>query len=143
MKYGQPATGRKRGWILEPTVSTGSDWEGLLRTASSARAIGHFNAVIFVPQMSQIVEGGPEDRRRYLNLALAQAIPAYMRLLSEYNQALNQRNALLKSLSERGGNSDQLSVWDERWPGWGRSSSCGAFMPCRRSSASRPASSTS
>jgi DNA replication and repair protein RecF len=75
--------------------------------------IGHFNAVIFVPQMSQIIEGGPEERRRYLNLALAQSVPAYARVLSEYNQALTQRNALLKALSENGGNRDQLDVWDD------------------------------
>src|SRR6266545_5580703 len=75
--------------------------------------IGHFNAVIFVPQMSQIIEGAPEDRRRYLNLALAQSTPMYARVLSEYNQALTQRNALLKSLSERGGSGDQLEVWDD------------------------------
>jgi DNA replication and repair protein RecF len=75
--------------------------------------IGHFNAVIFVPQMSQIIEGAPEDRRRYLNLALAQSTPAYARILSEYNQALTQRNALLKLLGERGGSSDQLEVWDD------------------------------
>ncbi len=76
-------------------------------------AIGHFNAVIFVPQMSQIIEGAPEDRRRYLNLALAQSTPAYAGILSEYNQAITQRNALLKMLGERSGNSDQLEVWDE------------------------------
>lgn len=75
--------------------------------------IGHFNAVIFVPQMSQIIEGAPEERRRYLNLALAQSTPAYARILSEYNQALTQRNALLKLLGERGGSSDQLEVWDD------------------------------
>jgi len=75
--------------------------------------IGHFNAVIFLPQMSQIIEGAPEDRRRYLNLALAQSTPAYARMLSEYNQALTQRNALLKLLGDRSGNSDQLEVWDE------------------------------
>ena len=75
--------------------------------------IGHFNAVIFVPQMSQIIEGAPEDRRRYLNLALAQSTPAYARVLSEYSQALTQRNALLKALYERGGNGDQLEAWDE------------------------------
>src|SRR6266545_504513 len=78
-----------------------------------SEVIGHFNAVIFVPQMSQIIEGAPEDRRRYLNLALAQSTPMYARVLSEYNQALTQRNALLKSLSERGGNADQLEVWDD------------------------------
>jgi DNA replication and repair protein RecF len=63
--------------------------------------------------MSQIIEGGPDERRRYLNLALAQAVPAYARALSEYNQALTQRNALLKALSERSGDSNQLQVWDE------------------------------
>ena len=85
--------------------------DGVKRSVNEV--IGHFNAVIFVPQMSQIVEGAPEDRRRYLNLALAQSTPAYARVLSEYNQALTQRNALLKLLSERGGSADQLEVWDE------------------------------
>jgi DNA replication and repair protein RecF len=75
--------------------------------------IGRFNAVIFVPQMSQIIEGAPDERRRYLNLALAQSVPAYARVLGEYNQALTQRNALLKALNENGGNRDQLEVWDE------------------------------
>jgi DNA replication and repair protein RecF len=92
--------------------------DGVKRSVNEV--VGHFNAVIFVPQMSQIVEGAPDDRRRYLNLALAQSTPAYARILSEYNQALTQRNALLKLLGERGGNSDkrsspvdQLEVWDE------------------------------
>jgi len=89
--------------ILEPTGVLNSQrlrkeilLDGVKR--SSNEVIGHFNAVIFVPQMSQIIEGAPEDRRRYLNLALAQSTPAYARVLSEYNQALTQRNALLKLL---------------------------------------------
>jgi DNA replication and repair protein RecF len=103
--------------ILEPTGVNGQRLrkeillDGVKRQASDV--IGHFNAVVFVPQMSQIVEGGPEERRRYLNLALAQAVPSYARVLSEYSQALSQRNALLKALYERGGSSDQLEVWDD------------------------------
>ncbi len=103
--------------ILEPTGVNGQRLrkeillDGAKRHANDV--IGHFNAVIFVPQMSQIIEGGPDERRRYLNLALAQAVPSYARALGEYNQALTQRNALLKALYERGGNSDQLQVWDE------------------------------
>jgi DNA replication and repair protein RecF len=77
-----------------------------------AEVIGHFNAVIFVTQMTQIIEGGPEQRRRYLNLALAQSVPGYARQLSEYGEALTQRNALLKLLAERGGDSSQLDFWD-------------------------------
>ena len=103
--------------ILEPTGVNGQRLrkeillDGVKKPANEV--IGHFNAVVFVPQMSQIIEGAPDDRRRYLNLALAQSTPAYARVLSEYNQALTQRNALLKMLSERGGNSEQLEVWDD------------------------------
>ena len=75
--------------------------------------IGHFNAVIFLPQMARILEDGPEERRRYLNLALSQTVPGYAQALSEYNQALAQRNALLKMLAERGGDPNQLVSWDD------------------------------
>jgi len=79
---------------------------------SAAEALGHFNAVIFLPQMTRVIEGGPEERRRYLNLALAQVIPGYAQALTDYAQALSQRNALLKQLGERGGDPGQLSYWD-------------------------------
>jgi DNA replication and repair protein RecF len=78
-----------------------------------AEVIGHFNAVIFVAQMTQIIEGSPDHRRRYLNLALAQTVPGYARQLSEYGEALTQRNALLKLLAERGGELTQLDYWDD------------------------------
>ena len=78
-----------------------------------AEIIGAFNAVIFVPQMVQIIEGGPEERRRYMNLALAQTVPGYASVLSEYSEALSQRNALLKLLGERNGDQGQLDFWDE------------------------------
>jgi DNA replication and repair protein RecF len=63
--------------------------------------------------MTRIIEGAPEERRRYLNLALSQALPGYGRDLSEYSQLLTQRNALLKQLNERSGDPDQLIYWDE------------------------------
>ena len=103
--------------ILEPTGVNGMRLrkevllDGVKRSLSDV--VGQFNAVVFVPQMSQILEGGPDERRRYLNLTLAQATPSYVRALSEYNQALSQRNALLKALNERGGDNEQLGVWDE------------------------------
>jgi DNA replication and repair protein RecF len=75
--------------------------------------IGHLNAVIFLPQMTGILEDGPAERRRYLDLLISQAQPAYTRALSEYNQAITQRNALLKLLNERGGDPSQLVYWDE------------------------------
>ncbi len=77
------------------------------------QVVGHLGAVIFLPQMTRIVEGGPEERRRYLNLCIAQANSGYTRALAEFNQALTQRNALLKLLGERGGDASQLDYWDE------------------------------
>ncbi len=69
--------------IMEPTGVNGTRLrkevllDGVKRSLSEV--IGQFNAVVFVPQMSQILEGGPDERRRYLNLMLAQAIPSYVR----------------------------------------------------------------
>ncbi|MCH7664003.1 MAG: DNA replication/repair protein RecF [Chloroflexi bacterium] len=76
--------------------------------------IGHFNAVLFLPHMLAIVEGSPSHRRRYLDLALSQVRPAYAANLKEYGQVLSQRNALLKQLSENGGDAAQLDYWDGR-----------------------------
>ncbi len=110
--------------ILEPTGVNGQRLrkevllDGVKKQAGEV--MGHFNAVIFIPQMSQIIEGGPEERRRYINLALSQAVPACAGALSDYNQALAQRNALLKTLGESPAARDvsrpearQLDVWDE------------------------------
>ncbi len=103
--------------ILEPTGINGQRLrkevllDGVKKQANEV--LGHFNAVIFIPQMSQIIEGGPDERRRYLNLALSQAAPAYAAVLNDYGQALSQRNALLKTLGDTGGDARQLEVWDE------------------------------
>ena len=79
-----------------------------------SEVVGKFNAVLFLPQMMGVIEGAPEERRRYLNLALGQALPSYAVALSTYTRALSQRNALLKQLNERGGDQAQLDFWDEQ-----------------------------
>lgn len=84
--------------------------DGVKRTMQEA--MGCFNAVLFLPQMTQILEGGPDERRRYLNLTLSQIIPGYAQALTEYVQVVTQRNALLKQLAERGGDGEQLIYWD-------------------------------
>ena len=85
--------------------------DGLERKVGEA--VGAFNAVLFQPQSLRVVEGAPEERRRYLNLTLAQALPRYAATLADYTRALTQRNALLKQLNERGGDISQLAYWDE------------------------------
>jgi len=79
----------------------------------TVEAVGQFKAVLFLPQMMDVVVGSPEDRRRYINLALTQAISHYASSLSDYARALSQRNALLKQISEQGSDPDQLDFWDD------------------------------
>lgn len=74
---------------------------------------GQFNAVTFLPQMSRVIEGAPADRRQYFDEILSQVEPGYSRHLSAYSKALTQRNALLKTLAEVGGDKAQLEPWDE------------------------------
>jgi DNA replication and repair protein RecF len=76
--------------------------------------LGQLNVVLFLPEDIALVSGPPSGRRRYLDAALCQIDPAYCRSLSRYNQIVTQRNALLRDLRERGGDSAQLAFWDER-----------------------------
>jgi DNA replication and repair protein RecF len=103
--------------IREPNGGNGSTrfrkevlLDGVKRKLSEV--VGVFNAVIFLPQMARIIEEGPSERRRYLDLLISQVSPQYVQHLSDYGQTLSQRNALLKLLAERGGDPEQLAVWD-------------------------------
>ena len=81
---------------------------------SQQNAIGTFNAVIFLPQMMRILEEGPDERRRYLNLTISPVVPGYAKALAGYAKALEHRNALLKTLYETQGDPDQLEYWDQQ-----------------------------
>jgi len=87
-------------------------FDGVKKKMSAA--LGSFNAVLFLPQMLRVVEGSPEERRRYLNMAMSQAIPNFVKLLIEYRRIVTQRNALLKQIGDRGDDRGQLSYWDEK-----------------------------
>ncbi len=62
----------------------------------SAEMLGAFRAVLFCPSHLSIVNGGPAERRAFLDIAIAQNSPAYIYYLSNYRRFLAERNALLK-----------------------------------------------
>ena len=70
---------------------------------------GLIKAVLFLPQMLRMIEGVPEDRRKYLDLSISQVIPDYASLLGNYRRILSQRNALLKRLFDRKGDPAELA----------------------------------
>ncbi len=89
--------------IQEPNGKNGRIRKEILLNGQKIRAqkaVGKFPAVLFVPQMTAIIEGAPVERRRYLNIFLSQSVPDYAQALTEHKQVLQQRNALLKQIAE-------------------------------------------
>ncbi len=64
-----------------------------------ATHIGLLPAVIIAPDDVEIIIGGSEGRRRYLDTVICQLDNDYLRQLITYNKVLQQRNSLLKSFS--------------------------------------------
>ena len=58
--------------------------------------LGALNAVQFSSLDLDLVRGGPGGRRDWLDTLLIQLEPIYAHILSQYNQVLKQRNALIK-----------------------------------------------
>jgi DNA replication and repair protein RecF len=75
--------------------------------------LGQVNVVQFVPQDIALIDGAPAVRRRHLNVTLCQVDLLYCDALRQYTRILEQRNALLRQLRERGGDRDQLDFWDQ------------------------------
>jgi DNA replication and repair protein RecF len=76
--------------------------------------LGQLNVVLFLPEDLDLVFGAPSERRRYLDTTLAQIDPRYSRSLSQYNQVVEQRNALLREFKERAYNPVELETWNHK-----------------------------
>ncbi|MBV6626402.1 MAG: DNA replication/repair protein RecF [Rivularia sp. (in: Bacteria)] len=77
--------------------------------------LGVLNAVEFSSLDLDLVRGGPDNRRRWLDTLLIQLEPVYAHIMSQYQKVLRQRNAFLKSNSENlqeKSVQSQLALWD-------------------------------
>ena len=59
--------------------------------------LGLLPSVLHAPTDSELIDGAPTLRRRFLNLHLAQRDTLYIHYLSRYWRAMKQRNALLRA----------------------------------------------
>lgn len=77
--------------------------------------IGRYPCVIIAPDDAQLITGGSEERRKFLDSLLSQLDPDYLQELIAYNKVLQQRNSLLKSFAEYGTHDPELlKVLDEQ-----------------------------
>lgn len=82
------------------------------RKISVKELIGAVNVVLFAPDDLQLIKGAPAGRRRFLDMEISQASPAYYHELIKYNRLLQQRNSLLKEIRERRAGRDMLEYWN-------------------------------
>jgi DNA replication and repair protein RecF len=76
--------------------------------------VGLLNIVLFLPQDLVLVEGAPNERRRFMDTTLTQVEAEYLEALDQYEKILPQRNALLKRIGERRASPTELTYWDEQ-----------------------------
>jgi DNA replication and repair protein RecF len=98
------ASGRNRVLVNRQPLKRVRDLLGVLRVT------------VFSPGDLELVQGGPAERRGYLDDALVASHPRYDALRSEVDKVLKQRNALLKGAAGRldADAAFTLDVWDAK-----------------------------
>ncbi len=77
--------------------------------------IGLFPLTMVSPYDIELIRGGSELRRKFMDGIISQYEHSYLENLLSYNRALQQRNALLKHFAkERIFQEESLALWDER-----------------------------
>ncbi len=76
--------------------------------------LGNINIVIFTPDDIEILKGGPQNRRKFLDIMISQLRPNYMHILNLYLKTLEQRNNYLRQIKEQNKEENLLEIWDEK-----------------------------
>lgn len=73
--------------------------------------IGFIPLVMVSPADSELILGGSDERRRFMDVVISQYDKTYLEMLIRYNKALQQRNTLLKS--DQPVDEELFNVWEE------------------------------
>ena len=73
--------------------------------------VGFIPLVMVSPSDNELILGGSEERRRFMDVAISQHDKEYLAQLINYDKALQQRNALLKQEEEP--DAELLGLWEE------------------------------
>ena len=89
-----------------------------VKKKSASSLIGVCSSVVFSPEHLTMIKNGPGERRKFLDSAICRFKPKYANIYARYNKILSNRNALLKSISQNGGE-DMLELWNISLASWG------------------------
>ena len=83
-------------------------WINGVHKDTPRRLIGEFPAVLFSPATLSIVQDGPGERRKFIDIAISLVKPNYAGILSKYIKTLSERNALLRQAAASGNISSDM-----------------------------------
>lgn len=106
-------TGTRLGILLERGVRKRATLNGL-GVPRASDLIGRLPSVCVSTLDMEIVKGEPTERRLFLDLELSGLYPSYLRHLTHYKRALEQRNALLRDAKEWVQASSLYEPWEEQ-----------------------------
>lgn len=87
---------------------------GLNKTKSS-EFISNISTVSFTVNDLLLLRGSPEDRRKWLDIAISQIFPAYLERLNKYNKVRTQKNNCLKEFKGNiNADTSMLDIWNEQ-----------------------------
>lgn len=86
-----------------------------LKISKMSDMVGAFKVVLFCPEHLSVVKEGPSMRRNFLDVAISQIKPLYMKSLQRYQSILKERNTLIKNAEENRDVLDStIDVWSEQ-----------------------------
>lgn len=74
--------------------------EGVNDYQKLSEHIGKYPVVLIAPDDTELVKEGSEERRKFFDSIISQLDRVYLEALIQYNQALKQRNSLLKMFAD-------------------------------------------
>lgn len=84
-----------------------------VKIARAGELMGNVNSVFFNPGELKLIQESPEDRRRFMDVAISQMNKNYFYALQKYRKVLDQRGELLKS-DDKEVIYETLPFWDEK-----------------------------
>jgi DNA replication and repair protein RecF len=69
--------------------------------------------LVYSSSQLEILRGGPEWRRRFVDRGIASIDPSHLGALTRYSKVVRQRNALVDDIRKGGARAATLDAWDE------------------------------
>ena len=80
-----------------------------------ARYAAHLHAVSFTADELEVIRGGPDSRRGFLDRGAVSIHPGYAQTLVDYNKVIKQKRLLLQQAAEGRSSQEELAEMVEPW----------------------------